>query len=317
MSQQDEARDEAAAQWFARMRGPGALTHRAAFDAWRADPANRQAYEELEQQFEEAGVLAQSRRPELRHRTRRRRDRAPVYKITGALAACVIAAAVLSMIVWRGTQAETRYATGLGQIRSVMLADGSSMVLDTDSVATATMRGGRQVVRLNQGRARIVATKNLRIEADRAQLDGQGATIDLALAPQGTLAVTVVSGQPRLTGAAAKLLPAGATLPAGREVLFGPKLSSVNIRLASRVEAQWPSGLRSFDQTPLSEVAATANRYNSHKIRLADASIGALRVSGAFRVTGAKELANGLAAAFGLTVVTAPNGDLILSRAAA
>nr|WP_295111019.1 FecR domain-containing protein [uncultured Caulobacter sp.] len=317
MSRHNEARDQAAAQWFARMRGPDADRHREAFMVWREDAANRRAYDEIAEQFDMAAILAQSRRPELLRRTRQARDLGSIYKITGALAACVIAAAVLSMIVWRGGQAETRYATGLGQIRSVMLADGSSMVLDTDSVATATMRGGRQVVRLNQGRARIVATKNLRIEADRAQLDGEGATIDLALAPQGTLAVTVLSGQPRLSGAAAKLLPASTTLPAGREVLFGPKLSSVNIRLASRVEAQWPSGLRTFDQTPLSEVAAIANRYNSRKIRLADASIGALRVSGAFRVTGASELANGLAAAFGLTVLKAPNGDLILSRAAA
>jgi transmembrane sensor len=317
MSQQDKARDQEAAQWFARMRGPGALTHRAAFDAWRADPANRQAYEELERQFDAAGVLAQSRRPEMRHRSHRMQDRIPLYKITGALAACVIAAAVLSLVVWRGGQAETHYATGLGQIRAVKLADGSSIVLDTDSAATAVTRGGRQVVRLDHGRARIVAVGALRIEADGAQLDGQGAAFDLALAPQGNLAVTVLSGQPRLAGAAARLLPASASLPAGREVLFGPNLSSVNIRPASRVEAQWPSGLRSFDQTPLSAVAAIANRYNSRKIRLADPSVGALRVSGAFRVTGADELANGLAAAFGLTVLKAPNGDLILSRAAA
>ncbi|MCA0359036.1 MAG: FecR domain-containing protein [Proteobacteria bacterium] len=317
MSQQDKARDQEAAQWFARMRGPGALTHRAAFDAWRADAANRRAYEAIERQFDEAGVLAQSRRPDVRRRTRRTRDLAPVYKITGALAACVIAAAVLSLVVWRGGQAEMRYATGLGQIRAVKLADGSSMVLDTDSAATAVTRGGRQVVRLDHGRARIVAAGALRIEADGAQLDGQGATLDLALAPQGGLAVTVLSGQPRLSGAAARLLPASAALPTGREVLFGPKLSSVNIRPASKVEAQWPSGLRTFDQTPLSAVAAIANRYNSRKIRLADPAVGALRVSGAFRVTGADELANGLAAAFGLTVLKAPNGDLILSRAAA
>ena len=316
MSKQDEARDQAAAEWFARMRGPGALTHRAAFDAWRADPANRQAYEAMEQQFDEAGVLAHSRLNALRQRTRPR-DLTGAYKLAGALAACVVAALVLSLTIWRGGQAETRYATGLGQIRTVSLADGSSIVLDTDSIVATSMRDGRQQVRLERGRARFVAARALRVEAARSQLDGQGATFDLALAPQGGLALTVLSGQPRLSGPAARLLPAKATLTSGREVLFGPNLSTVDIRPASKVEAQWPSGLRTFDQTPLSEVAAIANRYNSRKIRLADPAIGALRVSGAFRVTGADDLANGLAAAFGLIVTPAPNGDLILSRASA
>lgn len=316
MNKPDEARDEAAAEWFARMRGPKALTHRAAFDAWRADPANRQAYEEIEQQFDGAGVLARSQLKSLRERSQPL-DLTGVLKLAGALAACVVAALVLSLTLWRGSQAETRYATGVGQIRTVSLAGGSSMVLDTDSVVAASMLNGRQQVRLERGRARFVADSALHVEAAQAQLDGHSATFDLALAPQGGLTVTVLSGQPQLSGAAARLLSAKTTLQAGREVRFGPKLASVDIRPASNVEAKWPSGLRAFDQTPLSEVVAIANRYNDRKIRLADPAVGALRVSGAFRVTGALDLANGLAAAFGLVVTTAPSGDLILIRAAA
>lgn len=316
MSKQDEARDQAAAEWFARMRGPKALTHRAAFDAWRADPANRQAYEQIEQQFDEAGILAQSRLKSLRRRSSPR-TATGAYRLASAVAACVVVALALSLTVFRGGQAETRYATGLGEIRTVSLADGSSMVLDTDSIAATSMRGGRQQVRLERGRARFVAKGALRVVADQSDLESQAAAFDLALAPQGGLSVTVISGEPRLAGAAARRLPARTTLQAGREVRIGPKLASVDVRPASRVEAQWPSGLRAFDQTPLSTVAAIANRYNTRKIRLADPAIGALRVSGAFRVTGALDLANGLAAAFGLTVTAAPSGDLILSRAAA
>jgi len=316
MSKEDTARDAAAAEWFARMRGPGALTDRAAFDAWRADPANRLAYEQIEQQFDGAGILTQSQMKAVRERTQPR-DLAGVYRLAGALAVCAIAALVLSVTVWRGGEAETRYATGIGQIRAVRLADGSSLVLDTDSLAMTARRDGRLQVQLERGRARFVAAGSLRVNAAQAQFDGDGATFDLALTPQGGLSVTVLSGQPRLLGPAAHLLSSRATLPTGREVLFGPKLASVDIRPASKVEAQWPSGLRTFDQTPLSEVAAIANRYNSRKIRLADPAIGALRVSGAFRVTGAQDLANGLAAAFGLFVTAAPNGDLILSRASA
>ncbi len=313
---QDERLRQEAAGWFARVRGPGAEAHRADFDAWRTDPANGRAYDRLVARFNESVVLGSSRLAEMRLRTGRpQRDLTPVYALAGALAACVVAAIALGAVVFRGGQGATHYATAVGQIRSIMLADGSTMVLDTDSAATAATRGGRQTVRLERGRARFVVAGDLTVQAGEAGLEAKDATFDLALAARGETAVTVLSGQPRLTAAAARLLPASAPLAAGREVRFGPGLSAPRITSASKVEASWPSGMRAFDQAPLSDVAAIANRYNTRKIRFAEPSLGALRVSGAFRVTGSENLAKGLAAAFGLSVNAAPGGDIVLSRA--
>ena len=236
-----------------------------------------------------------------------------------ALAACVVASIGVATYVWRGQDQGARFATAVGQIRTVALADGAAMILDTDSVAAASIRDGRQVVRLERGRARFVAAGNvLAVRAGKAQFNASNATFDLALASQDQIDVTVLSGSPRLDARGGKLPAASApTLAAGRQLRLGPDLTAQLVQPASRVETGWPSGLRRFDRASLTEVAAVANRYNTRKIRFDDPSLGGLRVTGVFRVTGSETLAKVLAAAFGLTLNAAPGGDLVLSRNAA
>lgn len=316
---EDEQLRQAAAGWFARMRAPGAEAHRQAFEAWRAVEAHAQAYARLERRFEESAILGHSRLAELRlTRSRSRRGQVPGWTPT-ALAACLVAAIALGALTWRAQTSQTRYATEIGQIRTVALADGAAMTLDTDSVVTAKGRNGRQVLRLERGRARFVAAKaDLAVNAGQAQVQGRETSFDLALGSQDQLEVTVIRGAPRLGPAGSRVQTARfEPLPAGRLTRLGPDLVRRQVQPASVSEANWPSGLRRFDQAPLSQVAAIANRYNTRKIRLADPSLAQLRLSGVFRVTGSESLAKGLAAAFGLHLGVAPGGDLVLSRAAA
>jgi len=316
---QDALREEAAG-WFARMRGPAADTHRAAFEAWRADPARAQAYAAMERRFEDSAILGHSRLADLRlNSASRPTGLKPLYPLIAALAACLVVAITVSTFVFGGA-AEQRYATAVGQIRPVTLADGASMILDTDSVAIASTRGGHQVVRLERGRARFVAASksDLSVTAGKAQLSASDATFDLAIAPQSQVDVTVISGAPRLGLAGDKLREVHfEVLPAGRQTLIGPDLARRRVQPASQVESAWPSGLRRFDQARLSDVAAVANRYNTRKIRLADPALADLRLTGVFRVTGSDSLAKALAAALGLDIEKAPSGDLVLSRPSA
>lgn len=316
---EDEKLRQAAAVWFARMRAPGADAHRQAFEAWRAVQAHAQAYARLEQRFEESAILGHSRLAQLRlTRSKSRRGQVSGRTIT-ALAACLVAAIALGVLAWRGQTDQTRYATQIGQIRTIALAGGGAMTLDTDSVVTAKGKSGHRVLRLERGRARFVAGKaDLAVEAGQAQVLGRETSFDLALGPQEQLDVTVISGAPRVgpaggPGRKARFEP----LPAGRQTRLGPDLVRRQVQPASLSEANWPSGLRRFDQAPLSDVTAIANRYNTRKIRLAEPGLATLRLSGVFRVTGAESLAKGLAAALGLELGVAPDGDLVLSRPAA
>lgn len=319
-SDQDDQLRREASVWFARMRGPGAQAHSEAFEAWRSIEANRQAYQRLVQRFDESVILGHSRLADLRlARSATARGPAPAMKIAWALAACFVAAAGVASLVWRGQDQAETFATTVGEIRTVALADGASLILDTDSAATALVRNGRQVVRLERGRARIVAAKtDLAVEAGKAELTARDAIFDLALAPQDQIDVTVLSGNPRLGPRGGKLLAARtSTLPTGRELRLGPDLATRRAHPAPALEARWPSGLRRFDQASLAEVVAIANRYNSRKIRFDDPSLASLRVTGVFRITGSENLAKALAAAFGLNLNAPPGGDLVLSRNAA
>src|SRR3546814_17572156 len=60
--------------------------------------------------------------------------------------------------------------------------------------------------------------------------------------------------------------------------------------------------IREYERTPLSAVVAEANRDSATSIRLADPGIGALRVSGRFRVDNADLVADRLAVLFDLDV---------------
>jgi transmembrane sensor len=83
-------------------------------------------------------------------------------------------------------------------------------------------------------------------------------------------------------------------------------------RRAARGEVAWPTRMLEFDDTPLDEAAALANRYSKVQLKLGDERIRGLRVSGAFRAGDVAGFAQSLATAFELRVVRQPDGNLLL-----
>ena len=70
-----------------------------------------------------------------------------------------------------------------------------------------------------------------------------------------------------------------------------------------------------FDDTPLAEAVAAANRHSRTQIILADPAIGELKITGAFRAGDAGALADSLAAAFSLRLERGSGGTLTLHAA--
>ena len=70
----------------------------------------------------------------------------------------------------------------------------------------------------------------------------------------------------------------------------------------------------SFDADRLDDAIAQANRYSAVKVSLADPTLDALRITGAYHVRDARAFADALAASLDLTVTIQPNGDVLLSR---
>lgn len=313
---EEEQLRQAAAGWFARMRGPQASAHRDAFEAWRADPAHADAYARMARRWDDSAVLGASQLPNLRLvRTPPRRAGLPggaVAAIAAGLVVLVAGAAWVTMERTRhGLLGARDYASGVGEIRTVGLEQGRTLILDTDSRVRRVRPDGEAALRLDQGRVRVVAaSQSVRVDLQDAMLDLRDGAVDLARI-EGGFDITAVSAavevRPRRNGAASIHLAAGQrlTLVGGR--LTGPGPARAGAR-------DWPSGLASFDGARLADVLAQASRYGGPKIRLADPGLAGLQVSGAFKITRSEPLARALAVAFKLQVDTAPNGDLVLSR---
>jgi transmembrane sensor len=131
----DQLRDEAAI-WFARMRGPDAVAHQAAFQLWLARGAvHRAAYNRIAEVFAAGKLLKQhERRPDVPRANR----------FAWAAIALPVLVLVVGALYWlqpreserrqSATSDLVQYANMVGGLRRVRLSDGSKVVLDSDTL---------------------------------------------------------------------------------------------------------------------------------------------------------------------------------------
>ena len=318
--EEERLRREAAA-WFARMRGPSGEAAREDFDVWRATTTHQRAYDQLVRRFDESAILGHSRLADLRMRASPARRAGPPPAVWGGLAAGLVVAIAVPFITrghapWSNPGVK-RYDTAVGEIRTVSLAGGVQVTLDTDSRLVADTEDGQPRLRLERGRARVETPGALAVEAGAARIRADRGVFDLRRLGGDALDVAAMNGGLEIDAApGSTVLVRNLRLSPGQQVTIG-RGRAATPRPASTASRDWPSGLLTFDGAPLGEVVGEANRYGARKIRLADPSLNQLQVTGGFRVTRPDELAKALAAAFGLTLTRAPGGDLILARNAA
>jgi transmembrane sensor len=313
--------------WFARMRGPDREALRPEFERWRdADPAHREAYEQAGGQWLETGGLADTEMGRNRQLPERR---PPIWEMSVARPAFAALALIVVAIVgfWylrpQGpapggalVAAAEPQATRVGEIRTVKLADGTTVTLDTDSAIEVSLSKDMRQVRLVRGRARFDvahdASRPFRVEAGGRTVTALGTLFDVGFEPGG-VRVSLFRGSVDVRG----LAPAGGVAAVTRLApgeCFTDRSHSPLVVKASPGLQQWVSGMLDFDGVALGEVLEQTNRYSERKIRLADPSLAAQRVTGGFRPLPVDELAAALAAAFSLRVERSPQGDLILRR---
>ncbi len=316
-----------AGTWFARMRSPDAEKFRAAFERWHAaDPAHAKAYEEAGARWLTAGGIVDT---EMGRNRRLPERRPPIWEMPGARPA--FAAIALVLIVLGGLwffrspigggdvpqmAAAQPQATRIGEIRSVKLADGTTVTLDTDSAIEVRLTKELRQVRLVRGRARFDvahdAARPFQVEAGGRTVTALGTMFDVGFEPGG-VRVSLLRGAVEVRG----LAPAGGVAAVTRLApgeCFIDRQRRPEVVKASPGLQQWVSGMLDFDGVALGDVLEQTNRYSARKIRLGDPALATQRVTGGFRPLPIDELAAALAAAFSLRVERSPQGDLILRR---
>lgn len=326
----EEVREQAA-NWFARMRRPDAESFRAEFHGWLAAPEHLAACNRIAARFSEAKILRQAADvppSDPLAKTTGGKSRILVY---GAVTSVVLMGcwlAFTSLVPFQGSDSRQmatdatqtakpgEYITGRGEIRTVLLADGSSVTLDADSLLKVGFTASRRQLRLERGRARFIVAHEQRpfvVSAGEGSVTAHGTEFDVTIDADRTVRVLLLEGVVEVTRPASLAgHPITQRLTAGRAVEYRPRTSRIEAIASAATQPNWPLGLVDFDQATLSQVIEQANRYATLRISLADTRLGALKISGRFHVNDSEKLADNCARLFDLKVDRSVPGELVL-----
>lgn len=212
------------------------------------------------------------------------------------------------------------YRTAVGERSTVVLPDGSTATLNTDSILKVAYSGDERGVRLVQGQALFEVARNkarpFQVYAGDRRITAVGTVFDVRL--QGDIVkVALVEGVvnvARHRGQTAASPPPVA-MKAGEVLAAAPRMA-VQVRAADiRRETSWREGVVVFDDVPLAEAVTEINRYTLRPLQLEDSDIGAFRVSGVFKTGDPDHFATTMAEVFPLTVERDRGGSPALRRA--
>ena len=229
-----------------------------------------------------------------------------------ALLVAGVAGLSIAAASWLALRPATEfYKTEIGEMRRIALADGSTLVLNTDSEARVRFETSRRSVQLLRGeglfdvvhdpqRPFIVMTGNVRVRAI-------GTVFSVRLLRGEQVNVTVSEGVVELAReAAATAASPGQRIAANQQSIVTPTLpaqvqaigpDAVQRRLA------WLEGKVAFDGESLQAAVAEINRHSHRVVVVDDAQLSEQPIVGVFRATDAQGFCRAAAAALGASVV--------------
>jgi transmembrane sensor len=185
------------------------------------------------------------------------------------------------------------YETPVGGQSKITLADGSSVILNTNSLLDVNFSGKCRDVHLRRGEAYFDVVHDkarpFTVYADNYVVRDIGTAFDVHLSKAGLVEVGVTKGSvevaPAGGGQASGLAKSLGIIAAGQNIVLGEKIERAktvsNPDLGRKLA--WRQGQLIYTGQPLSEVLADVSRYSDIKIELADPALGDLPVGGAFR----------------------------------
>jgi transmembrane sensor len=324
-----------AATWFARMRGPDAEASEPDFEAWLGRGAlHRRAYNRASEIFAMGKLLADGSEAPATTQEVPRRESARRTAVLAAVAFLVLVSAAWLLHTvsrFKGQEIASgdstdkpstlRFATGVDQIRSVRLEDGSIVKLDADTRLVILFDRRLRRLALEQGLARFQVAHEARpfvVHAGGGSVTARGTIFDVALTKDRRVSVSLIQGIVDVSLPSSE--HADKPRPATRRLRSGETLS---FAAARRVDDRAPGSgksaagsatdtARDYDNVRLADLIAEANHGSSRQIVLATPAIGDRRVSGRFRIDDPQLLAQRLAALFDFTV-EGRAADILLS----
>ncbi len=227
------------------------------------------------------------------------RRRSPLLWVA---AACASLVAVVALVVSRYgllDQSTSTYSTSLGELRSITLEDGSIVELNTRSTLRTHFTPAERRVELLSGEAVFKVAKNparpFRVLAGAAQIVAVGTAFNV-YAQSARTVVTVLEGRVRVLEQDAREPASPRPAPSeqgqemelgrGEQAIVAPHAPIAKAVLAdARRVTSWTERRLVFEETPLAAAAAEFARYSPQLIRIEDAKLAELHITGVFDAT--------------------------------
>ncbi|UPL05287.1 fec operon regulator FecR [Pseudomonas sp. IsoF] len=263
-----------ALEWFSRLRQPGCDEgERQVFAAWCQVPQNAQAYAELEtfwQQLQPAPA-----RPRPRQITARRSHLGKWLALVFLLVLGALAYLYWPLMQRLGSEMHT----DVGERRSLRLADGSTVHLDSASAMNVDLRGRTRQLHLVQGQVYLEVLldgRAMEVDVGDARIQVFGTRLQIArFADHNEL--VVLSGKAMVVQGGEQRL-----VSAGERVTFDATRIDPVQKADMKTADSWRNGRLRATDMPLGQVLERLAGYQGQRLWMLDEQAAHRRVSGDF-----------------------------------
>jgi transmembrane sensor len=295
----------AAADWFVRLQSTEvSLEETLAWQAWlHESPLNAQAFARIEEVSDVMRHVAAPPAASMRELARDRYDasvsiknwkrpRMRRHSWLALGAAASIAAAALTLTVFKMPAETTTFATAIGETSNVSLSDGSIIALGGDTQIRVALSENLRAIELTRGEALFKVAKDaarpFKVRAGNATIIAVGTEFNVERDSDRAV-VSVTEGR-------VEVKPDAGLLPVSLLQGFKPKLRSVHVNAGQQTTAGsagieeptkmedpatgWQIGHLAFRLQPLRYVLEDVNRYAHKPIVLENESMGTLVITG-------------------------------------
>ena len=334
----NDERLEIASQWIVRMDAGLSAAEEVELQAWMAeDERNAARLLSMAKRWDKMHELSRLADlfPEPGVETPAKRSRSVLWVAAAASVIVAIAGGLFwfSDLSERGdpdTQhtAANTYETAIGEQSTITLEDGSSVVLNTNTLMRVRYSSESRVLELKRGEIHVdVAADRNRpfsvVAGDRI-LQALGTSFSVEITDEQHIELIVTEGKVIVgvhpPGTAAPVVPLLAqstdnTVAAGEEVVLGSPDQAVTQVSAEDIEVKlsWREGRLIFHDEPLEQALAEVERYTTVQFVFMDEDIKARAVTGRFRAGDVDGLLIALRMNFDIVHERAEDGRVLLS----
>ena len=243
----------------------------------------------------------------------------------GMLATAASAAGLVGIGAWLGpgwledNWGGTWYASGVGELKKVVLADGSVLTMNTQTALRVRYTRERRDIHLARGEAMFTvahdAKRPFAVQVGEWTAVALGTEFAVRRLGGPTTDVTVTQGVVQLLPMDKRASEAQPRLTANQKALLGAdgkaEVDSVSATEIGKRLA-WRTRIVVFTGEPLGQALVEINRYNRNRIVVDDPELAERRIVGVFSTSDTKTFVSAMTATLGVEAVE--TGNVVLLR---